>query len=111
MRRSISAEPLTQDSRTKDSAGNVAILAQPVAQAQELLSERPEWKHSFIPSLTHALFISTEPFTHMRRECKEFRQLVGGVWALVFPFTDMDSVGDDEALYMQMVRCHGYSES
>jgi hypothetical protein len=52
--------------------------------ADYLLKDK-RWKEVFIPTITHAFFISDEPFKQFKRESAEFLKTVQDVFDVSFP--------------------------
>ena len=69
--------------------------SKPAAVIADNLLDDHRWKHTFIPTLTHALYISREPFVDWSIDSPAFLATVQKVSNLSFPNIDVNlSVND-----------------
>jgi hypothetical protein len=68
--------------------GQGSVVSKPLAQACPDVSQQclldPRWTRVFLPTLTHALYISENPFTDWARESSTFLETVQMTFELSF---------------------------
>jgi hypothetical protein len=66
---------------------------------------QPEWKNRFLPTLTHALWVSPEPFKHYRQQASEFLAIIQEVFDISFPLVAF-AVKDTDKIVIEVCVTH-----
>lgn len=69
----------------------------------------PRWPNVFIPTITHALYISREPFLDFASESAEFLATVQKVFNLSFPNVNITLAANDPLVTTVNFLCHTMS--
>jgi hypothetical protein len=59
-----------------------------IFKMDDLLND-PRWTDIFLPSLTHALYVSRKPFKHFKAKAPEFLDIVQKIFDLSYPEIDL----------------------
>jgi hypothetical protein len=84
--------------KVKEDATNVQVICQSETKALEMddLLKDPRWTGVFLPSLVHALYVSSKPFKHFKMKAPEFLQIIQKIFDLSYPEIDLALKSSDE---------------
>ncbi|KAF8163816.1 hypothetical protein B0H34DRAFT_795465 [Crassisporium funariophilum] len=94
--KSKAAAEKTATIKAKAKAAEVICQTTKNALTMDDFLKDPRWTDAFLPSLAHALYISSKPFKHFKSKAPEFLQVVQEIFDLSYPEIELSLRSKDE---------------